>query len=54
MIAPDGTAGWLRRAVLPAPLHLAGALARYPFLSPRERLRAALAALAWRGWIRFG
>jgi squalene-associated FAD-dependent desaturase len=46
VIAPDGTVGWLRRGGLPAPLHLAGALARYPFLSPRERLRAALAALA--------
>jgi squalene-associated FAD-dependent desaturase len=46
VIAPGGTAGWLRRSGLPAPLHLAGALARYPFLSPGERLRAALAALA--------
>jgi squalene-associated FAD-dependent desaturase len=36
----------LRRVALPAPLHLAPALARYPLLSPRERLRAA--AAAWR------
>jgi squalene-associated FAD-dependent desaturase len=44
--APNGMSGWLRRGVLPAPLHLAGALARYPFLRPAERLRAALAALS--------
>jgi squalene-associated FAD-dependent desaturase len=44
--APDGTSGWLRRGSLPAPLHLAGALIRYPFLRPAERARAALAALA--------
>jgi squalene-associated FAD-dependent desaturase len=36
----------LRRGPLPAPLHLAGALARYSHLSRRERLRAALAARA--------
>lgn len=36
----------LRRSSLPAPLHLAGALARYSFLSPARRLRAARAALA--------
>ncbi|MGH2834084.1 MAG: FAD-dependent oxidoreductase, partial [Solirubrobacteraceae bacterium] len=36
----------LRRGRLPAPLHLTGALARYSFLSPRRRLRAARAALA--------
>ncbi|MGN6371604.1 MAG: hydroxysqualene dehydroxylase HpnE [Solirubrobacteraceae bacterium] len=36
----------LRRGALPAPLHLAGALARYPHLSPRERLSAARAARA--------
>jgi predicted NAD/FAD-binding protein len=46
VLAPDGRTGWLRRSRLPAPLHLAGALARYPFLSPRDRLRAAAAALA--------
>jgi squalene-associated FAD-dependent desaturase len=46
VIAPDGTSGRLRRGGLPAPLHLAGALAGYPFLRPKERLRAARAALA--------
>jgi squalene-associated FAD-dependent desaturase len=35
----------LRRGALPAPAHLAGALARYPHLTPRERLGAARAAL---------
>ena len=42
MLAPGGRRGWLRRSQLPAPLHLAGALLRYPYLSMRERL-----ALAW-------
>src|SRR5438046_2769305 len=32
--APDGTSGWLRRGSLPAPLHLARTLMRYPFLRP--------------------
>jgi hydroxysqualene dehydroxylase len=36
----------LRRGPLPAPLHLAGALARYPHLTPRQRLSAARAAHA--------
>jgi squalene-associated FAD-dependent desaturase len=36
----------LRRGALPAPAHLAGALARYPHLSALERLGAARAALA--------
>jgi squalene-associated FAD-dependent desaturase len=36
----------LRRSSLPAPLQLAGALARYPFLTPLQRLGAARAALA--------
>ena len=36
----------LRRGVLPPPLHLAGALARYPYLSPAQRFSAALAARA--------
>jgi squalene-associated FAD-dependent desaturase len=36
----------LRRSSLPAPLHLAGALARYPHLTPLQRLSAARAALA--------
>jgi len=45
VIAPGGRVEWLRRTSLPAPLHLAGALARYGHLSRRQRLRAARAAL---------
>src|ERR1700759_461301 len=36
----------LRRGTLPPPLHLAGALARYPHLKPAQRWSAALAARA--------
>jgi predicted NAD/FAD-binding protein len=36
----------LARSALPAPLHLAAALARYPHLSPAQRLGAVRAALA--------
>jgi squalene-associated FAD-dependent desaturase len=36
----------LRRGSLPAPLQLAGALARYPYLTPAQRLGAARAAFA--------
>ena len=36
----------LRRGRLPAPLHLAGALMRYRYLKPAQRLRAARAAVA--------
>jgi squalene-associated FAD-dependent desaturase len=46
VIEPGGRMGRLSRNGLPAPLHLAGAMARYPFLSPVERLRATGAALA--------
>jgi hydroxysqualene dehydroxylase len=45
VIAPGGRVEWLRRSRLPAPAHLAGALARYGHLSIRERLAAARAAL---------
>ena len=38
----------LRRSALPAPLHLGPALATYPFLSARERVRVAAGALAMR------
>ncbi len=38
----------LRRSRLPAPLHMAGALARYPLLSPLDRLKVARAVLAMR------
>src|SRR5436190_12797214 len=43
VLAPGGRREWLRRNSLPAPLHLAGALARYGHLSRRERVRAARA-----------
>jgi uncharacterized protein with NAD-binding domain and iron-sulfur cluster len=46
VLSPGRAPTVLRRAGLPAPLHLAGALARYPLLSPRQRLGAARAALA--------
>ena len=39
VLAPGGRRGRLRRSGLPAPLHLAGALARYPFLGARSALR---------------
>ncbi|MDE3131158.1 MAG: hydroxysqualene dehydroxylase HpnE, partial [Acidobacteriota bacterium] len=42
VLAPGGRIGWLRRSGLPAPLHLAASLLRYPYLGWRERL-----ALAW-------
>jgi len=45
VLAPGGRREWLRRNSLPAPLHLAGALARYGHLSRRERARAVRAAL---------
>jgi hydroxysqualene dehydroxylase len=43
VLAPGGTTAWLRRSSLPAPLHLAGSLLRYPFLGPAQRLSAARA-----------
>ena len=45
--APGRTAR-LRRTGLPAPLHLAGTLLRYPMLSPADRARAVAGALALR------
>ncbi len=48
VLAPGGRMGWLRRGNLPAPLHLAGALARYPYLGWSERLGVARAAMALR------
>jgi squalene-associated FAD-dependent desaturase len=48
VLAPDGRRAWLSRNSLPAPLHLSGSLARFGFLSPRERLQAVRAALALR------
>jgi len=46
VLGPGGRRGRLYRTDLPVPLHLAGALVRYPFLSPRGRLSAALAMRA--------
>jgi squalene-associated FAD-dependent desaturase len=48
VLAPGGRMGWLRRNAMPAPLHLAGTLARYPYLGWGERLGAVRAALALR------
>jgi squalene-associated FAD-dependent desaturase len=48
VLAPDGRVARLRRARLPAPLHLAPSLARYVHLSPVDRARAVRAALALR------
>jgi squalene-associated FAD-dependent desaturase len=48
VLAPGGRRGRLRRSVLPAPLHLAGALARYPYLNMRERLALTAAMTALR------
>jgi hydroxysqualene dehydroxylase len=39
VLAPGKEVAWLRRARLPAPLHLAGSLARYRHLALADRLR---------------
>jgi len=46
VLKPGAPAFLLRRGSLPAPLHLAGALARYPHMTRAQRLGAARAALA--------
>jgi len=43
VVAPGGRRSRLRRNALPAPLHLAWSLLRYPFVGPRELLSLALA-----------
>jgi squalene-associated FAD-dependent desaturase len=48
VLAPGGIQGRLRRSGLPAPLHLAASLARYPLLSGRGRWRVARAMQALR------
>ncbi len=48
VLAPGGKRAWLRRSGLPAPLHLAGALARYGFLGLRQRVSVARAIAALR------
>jgi squalene-associated FAD-dependent desaturase len=45
VLKPGARAALLRRSSLPAPLHMAGALARYPHLTLLQRLGAARAAL---------
>ena len=45
VLKPGSAPTLLRRGSLPAPLHLAGVLARYPHLSVRRRLGAVRAAL---------
>jgi protoporphyrinogen oxidase len=47
VLSPGGETR-LRRSLLPSPLHLAGALARYPLLTLAERARVGRAALAFR------
>jgi squalene-associated FAD-dependent desaturase len=46
VLSPGSAPVVLRRGTLPAPLHLAGAIARYGHLPLAQRLRAARAALA--------
>jgi squalene-associated FAD-dependent desaturase len=48
VLAPGGISSSITRTNLPAPLHLAGSLARYRFLTVGERARLALAVLAMR------
>jgi squalene-associated FAD-dependent desaturase len=45
VLSPKGGRAQLRRGPLPAPLHLAGSLARYGHLRPVQRARAARAAI---------
>ncbi len=45
VLRPGRPPALIRRSSLPAPLHLAGALAGYPYLSARRRLGAAWAAV---------
>lgn len=46
VLAPGRPTAWLRRARLPAPLHLAGSLLRYRHLTPAERIAFVRAARA--------
>jgi hydroxysqualene dehydroxylase len=46
VLHPDGRTSTLRRSRLPAPLHLAGAIAGYRFLPPLDRLGVLRAARA--------
>jgi squalene-associated FAD-dependent desaturase len=49
VLAPGRRPGRLRRSSLPAPLHLAGTLARYPFLTATQRASVIRAMVALRG-----
>ncbi|MGH2912371.1 MAG: FAD-dependent oxidoreductase, partial [Solirubrobacteraceae bacterium] len=46
VLSPGGRRAFLRRGGMPAPLHLGGALARYPYLSLVEKAKVGRAALA--------
>jgi squalene-associated FAD-dependent desaturase len=46
VLAPGGKVAWLRRSGLPAPLHLAGSVVRYRFLSLPQRVSLARAMRA--------
>lgn len=48
ILTPDGRLRRLERTDLPAPLHLAGAVATYPLLTAMERIQAGRALLALR------
>ena len=48
VLAPGGRTARLERNAMPAPLQLAGSLARYPYLTRSERARCARTALALR------
>ena len=48
VLAPGGRMAWLRRSDLPSPLHLAGSLMRYPFLTIGQRISLARAMNALR------
>jgi squalene-associated FAD-dependent desaturase len=48
VLSPGRRTALLARTALPAPLHMASALARYPYLTVSQRLGAARAALALR------
>jgi uncharacterized protein with NAD-binding domain and iron-sulfur cluster len=48
VLAPGGRIAWLRRSGMPAPLHLARSLMRYPFLTLAQRASLARAMNALR------
>ena len=48
VLAPGGRIGWIGRARLPAPAHLLPSLARFAFLSRRDRIAIARAVRPWR------